>query len=145
MSTQVTLTIPDNIYQQVEEAARTTNRRVSEVITQTLAQSFLPWEIQEERTVGTDEEPFPPIEHIEAMDKEIEAYKNMHPQLWREYPHQFVAIYQGKLIDHDIDFATLADRIDQKYPYPEHIVLMREVQSDPDPVLYFRSPRLVRD
>ncbi len=145
MSKQVMVELPENIYQQVEETARATNRRVAEVITDTLVQNFVPWTLQEESTVGTDDEHFPPLAHIEAMDKEIEEYKKMHPQLWAKYPHQFVAIYQGKLIDHNKDFAVLVERVQNKYPYPEHIVLMREVQPDPDPVLYFRSPRLVRD
>jgi hypothetical protein len=145
MSKQLTIEIPENIYQQVEKTARATNRRVAEVITDTLAESFLYQNPPLDREIESDEQPYPPRVHIEAMDKEIEAYKKMHSQLWKEYPHQFVAIHQGKLIDHDKEFAALVERVQDKYPYPEHIVLMREVQSDPDPVLYFRSPRLVRD
>lgn len=150
MSKQITVEIPETIYQQVEEAARATNRRVAEVITDTLVESFLYQQTRPALETPTDEDEYPldeypPRTHREAMDKETEAFKKMHPQLWEEYPHQFVAVYQGKVIDHDKDFVTLANRIDQKYPYPEHIVLMREVEPDPDPVLYFRSPRLARD
>lgn len=144
MSKQITVEIPETIYKQVEETARATNRRVSEVVADTLVESFLYQQTPPELATSPDEEEYPPREHRDAMDKETEAYKKMHPQLWEEYPHQFVAIYQGKVIDHDKDFISLANRIDQKYPYPEHMVLMREVELDPDPILYFRSPRLVR-
>jgi hypothetical protein len=144
MSTQVTLTIPDNIYQQVEEAARTTNRRVSEVITETLERSFLARRTQEERTVGINEEPYPPVEHITSMDKEIAAYERIHAQLWEKYAHQFVAIYQGQIIDYDYDEQTLFNRLDLDYPYPKHVVLVRKVTPELPKPLYIRSPRFVR-
>lgn len=145
MSKHIMVEIPETVYQQVEETARATNRRVAEVITDTLVESFLYRQTLPEQKTDLEEIDYPPREHREAMEKEIEAYKKMHPQLWQEYPHQHVAIYQGKLMDHDKDFASLVERVQATHPYPAYVVLMREVQADPDPVLYFRSPRLVRD
>jgi hypothetical protein len=40
MSTQVTLTIPDTVYQQAEYVAQATNRPVTEVLAETIAKAF---------------------------------------------------------------------------------------------------------
>jgi hypothetical protein len=144
MSKQITVEIPETIYKQVEETARATNRRVAEVVADTLVESFLYQQTLPTLETTPDEDEYPPRAHREAMEKEVEAYKKMHSKLWEEYPHQFVAVYQGKLLAHDKDFATLVERVQATHPYPAHVVLMREVQADPEPVLYFRSPRLVR-
>lgn len=145
MSKQITVEIPETIYKQVEETARATNRRVSEVVADTLVESFLYQQTTSAQETTPDEDEYPPREHQEAMEKEVEAYKKMHPKLWEQYAHQEVAVYQGKLIDHDENLESLVARVQKKYPYPEHIVLYRKVQADPEPVLYFRSPRIIRD
>ena len=76
------------------------------------------------------------------MKKEIAAYQNIHSHLVQEYLGQYVAIYQGELVDHDPDPVSLHRRVIRKYP--DQVVLSRKVQTDPEPVLYMRSPRLER-
>lgn len=71
---------------------------------------------------------------------EIEAFKLMHRQLMQEYLGRYVAIFQGKLVDHDSDPVTLLQRIKQQYP--DQVVLRRKVEKQPERILYVRSPRL---
>lgn len=49
------------------------------------------------------------------FDQEVAAYVAMHPQLLEKYEGKHVAIYGGQVIDVDDDFATLYDRVLDKY------------------------------
>ncbi|MBX3060897.1 MAG: hypothetical protein KF770_30920 [Anaerolineae bacterium] len=69
---------------------------------------------------------FPMHPDREQMLREIEAFKLMHRQLVQEHLGQYVAIFQGKLVDHDSDPVALLQRIKQKYP--DQVVLRRKVE-----------------
>jgi hypothetical protein len=51
-----------------------------------------------------------------------------------------VAIYDGKLIDHDQDFIRLYERIEAIYP--NEFVWLATVEEEAMPTLISRSPRL---
>ena len=72
----------------------------------------------------------------------VEAYKQMHSQLVQTYIGQFVAIYEGEIVDHDADKEALFLRV--KDNFPDQIVLQRQVLAEPEPILRFRSPRFIR-
>jgi hypothetical protein len=127
MSKQITLPIPEDIYRQVENVAATTNRDVVEVLLETISRTFGPFPVNPNRA---------------AMKKEIEAYKAMHPELVKKYLGQYVAIYQGRLVDHDADPIALHRRITAEFP--NKTVLSRLVREEAEPVLYMRSPHLER-
>ena len=76
----------------------------------------------------------------EKPTPEMAAYIAMHPMLKEQYFGQYVAIYQGKLIDHDTDRKALYLRIDEKYP--DEFVWISPVEEDPIPTVVFRSPHL---
>ncbi len=76
----------------------------------------------------------------EAMQKEIAAYLQLHPQLVSTFLGQYVAVYEGQVVDHDTDPAALHKRI--KANFPNKVVLSRKVTTDPEPILHMRSPRL---
>ncbi len=120
MSKQVTLTLPEPVYQRAQQVAASTRRDIHEVLSEALAQTF---------------RPFPVDKNRELMLREIEAFRNLHPQLIRQYPGEYVAVYQGQVVDHDSDPVALLKRINQKYP--DKVVLRRKVERDPDPVLRF--------
>ena len=126
MSTQVTLNLPDPVYQQAQKIAQTTQRDVDEVLTEALARTFQPFPINENRP---------------AMLREVEAYKAMHPQLVKHYLGQYVAVHQGQVVDHDADPIVLLTRV--KVEYLNQVVLRRKVEEQSETVLYFRSPRIV--
>lgn len=127
MSTQVTLTIPDNIYQQAETIAKSTNRPVTEVLTDSILSAFPPLHVNEHRA---------------AMRREVAAFEAMHPTLWQQYSYHYVAIYQGAVIDHDADELALVERLDEQYP--DLVILIRQVLPHLPQTLRFRSPRFVR-
>ena len=77
------------------------------------------------------------------MEKEAAAYDAMREEMVEKYLGQYVAVFQGKVVDHDDDPGALVDRLDEQYP--DDVVLVREVHEGPDRVLRMRSPRLVRD
>ena len=77
----------------------------------------------------------------QQMAQEEAAFSQALPKLRESYLDIFVAFYQEKLIDHDTDELALLARIDQQYP--DQVVLIKPVMSEPEPVLRIRSPRLV--
>jgi predicted transcriptional regulator len=76
----------------------------------------------------------------QQMQSEMQAFRAMHAELLTQYPGEFVAIYQGKLIDHDVDQLALYQRTQQRHP--NRPVLIKPVQEDPEEVYSFRSPLL---
>ena len=126
MSTQVTLTLPDSVYRQVESMAQATNRPLTEVLSETIHQAFPPLHVHEKRA---------------SMQQEVAAFEANHTDLWQQYPHQFVALYQKQVIDHDDDELALVERIEARYP--DEVILIRQVLPHRPEPLRFRSPRFV--
>ena len=83
------------------------------------------------------------VEAEQKMAQEIEAFRAMHGHLLAQHPNQYVAIYQGQLVDHDADQLTLFLRVDEQYP--NEVVLIRQVLRDVDPVYTVHSTRFSRD
>lgn len=77
------------------------------------------------------------------MEKEVAAFEKLHAELVEHYLGEYVAVYQGQVVDHDRDQIALADRIEMAYPHK--VVLIRQVQQQLPPPLHFRSPRFVRE
>jgi hypothetical protein len=61
--------------------------------------------------------------------------------LLREYPGEYVAIYGGQLVDHDLDRVALLNRIDKKHP--NVFVLIRPVLENPEIIYEHRSVRWI--
>lgn len=130
MVEQVTISIPQTLYRRARELARSRNQSVDAVLEAGVAlveASSL--------TVSAAEE--------QAMIREEAAYEAMHPELMAQYAGEYVAVFQGQLIDHDQDETALLRRLDAQYP--NDVVLMKKVRPLPEPVLHFRSPRFVRN
>ena len=77
-------------------------------------------------------------EHQARIRDEIQAFIKMHPQLKSSYRGEWVAIYQQQLVDHDIDTASLYRRVRARYGNAP--VLLREVEAEPDPDIWIRTP-----
>lgn len=63
----------------------------------------------------------------------------MHAELAEKYLGQYVAIHNGKVVDHDDDFQSLHSRIRQRFGGQP--VLLRCVEAEPERVLVICSPR----
>jgi predicted DNA-binding protein len=86
-------------------------------------------------------------EHLERLDKqkleaEIKAFERMHPDLKVNYLGQFVAIYEGEIVDSSVDFESLFLRVQTRFG--DLPVLIRQVNEVSDEEWYFRSPRWAR-
>ena len=127
--TQMSLTIPQTVYERAKRLARLRNRPLDEVVAEAIALA------EQLLTQEGDAEA--------KMAREEAAYLVMHEELLAHYMNAYVAIHQGQLIDHDQDEIALLRRLDANYP--DEIVLMRQVTPEPEPVLQLRSPRFVNE
>jgi len=65
----------------------------------------------------------------EAIHKETEAYWGMQADLVAHYPDEYVAIYQGQVVDHDPDITHLEQRVAERLG--EATVLIAPVTAAP--------------
>ena len=128
MARQIMLTVPEDLYQQAEQAAQATNQKIEEVLTEKLRFNIPIFPIHKNRPL---------------MEREIAAYEAMHAELWQKYSNQYVAIYQGQVVDHDVDIMALVKR--KRQQYTDKVVLIRQVLPELPKPLMFRSPRFVRN
>lgn len=127
MEAQITIQIPQTVYQKAERLAHRRHQRLPDVLNE---------------AIDLAEAAFARQTHDQQqMEIEEAAYASMRDELITSYLHQFVAIYQGKLIDSDPSEQELLIRLDKNYP--TEVILMRQVTLEPEPDLYFRSPRFV--
>ena len=74
-----------------------------------------------------------------AMDREEAAYRRLHPSLLEKYPDQYVAIYDGELVDHDSDQVELYLRV--KLRYSNKFIWIAPVRPESEETYITRSPR----
>lgn len=118
------LVIPHNLLERAERLAQRQKRQVRDVVADALERG-LP--LLEALTV-------PP-----EWEQESEAFRRLHT-IWREeYAGEYVAVYQGQLIDHDSAFEALLERIDKLHP--DEFVLIRPIQDKAEIVYDHRSIR----
>lgn len=75
------------------------------------------------------------------LQQEVAAYTALHPQLLAHHQGEWVAIYQGQLLDHDRDEGMLMQRLAAHQP--DALPLVRQVEEAADRELYIPSFRLV--
>lgn len=126
MTRQVTLDISDTVYRQAQLLAEATNRPLQDVLAESIV---LP---DQQMTASR-------LEADPAIAQETAAFLEMHSQLLETFAGQYVAIYQGELVDNAPDFATLFTRVARRYL--GEFVLIRQVTTEPEPIYRFRSPR----
>ena len=78
----------------------------------------------------------------EKIQAETEAFDEQYENLLPKYMDQFIAMHQGKVIDHDSDLRTLHLRVFERLGHTT--VLLKRVTNEPKRELIFRSPRLER-
>ena len=135
MAVRLTLTLDDNLYDRVQLLAQAQQQGIAETIANLLDETV--------PQVESSEGEMDDLDTDETVEREIRAYHQLHPELWRRYPEQHVAIHNGQMVDHDIDGIALSRRIYQRYP--DTFVLIRQVNSTPERVIRLRSPRLANN
>lgn len=136
MLSQVTLKIPNNLFTRAKQLTQGNNKKSADELMDILKQILASAKRSE---AETDEEDYG-VENDPALNREMQAYIVMHPQLKKTHFGKHVAIYEGRLIDSDDDYDTLTRRIDAQYP--DQFVWVSTVEEEPIKTLVFRSPRL---
>jgi hypothetical protein len=127
MDTQVTLTIPDYMYRQVEAAARRLQRPVADLLLDVVAEAFPAVYVHPQRA---------------RMEEEQRSYERQREELVSKYEGQYIAMHGGQVVDSDPDMATLVQRINARFSLDE-VVHIRQVTREPDRELRIFSPRFV--
>ena len=139
MTEQFTITIPESLYRRARALAKSRNRALDVLIADALDRGLL-------QTTAEDihESPFSSEgEDGEKLSLETACYEAMHAQLLTQYAGEYVAIFNGELVDHDTDELALLSRLNADYP--NEVVLMKRVLPSPMREFFVRSPRLERD
>lgn len=76
------------------------------------------------------------------IQSETEAFVTQYEILLAKYLGQYVAMHEGKVIDHDVDLRTLHLRVYERVGYTP--VLLKQVTAELERALVLRSPRLDR-
>lgn len=124
MESGQSLIIPDSLLERARQIARRQDRQVQEVVAEALEQG-LP--LLETASVP------------DALEREADAFDAMHTAWRQQYPGEYIAVYQGQLVDHDLSFGALLERIESRYP--EERVLIRPVRDESEIVYNHRSIR----
>jgi hypothetical protein len=130
MATPITVTFSGELAEKIQQLASIRQQNVSALF-ETLVNQAWP---------GESEEINEQAELDELATPEMQAYLALHPMLKEKYLGQYVAIYHGKLIDHDPDHEALYRRIDAQYP--DEFVWISPVEEEAIPTLVFHSPRI---
>ena len=84
--------------------------------------------------------PFPVDGNRSLMEQNVAAYKAMHGELVERYLGQYVAIYDGQLVDYDPDPVALLERV--RAQHPNQVVLRHKVERTPKRELRTRHPQI---
>jgi uncharacterized protein (DUF1778 family) len=128
MSKKITIAIPDEMYHRVERIARLREQEIAEVLLESIVLTEAEQVIEDEDSIVAREEA---------------AFKRLHPMLREKYLGQYVAIYQGKMIDHDPDQVALFLRTKERYP--DEFIWIAPVGEKPEETYVLRSPRFVEN
>lgn len=120
---EVTLRIPDEIYEEAVATAEREQRPVEEVLV--------------EQHFTTPPSPFYVDPRHDQMVEEKAAFETKRAELWETYPNEYVAFRGGRMVDHDPDELALVKRV--QVNYPEAVVLITQVRPVAPPPLNFRS------
>lgn len=124
MGSGQSLVIPNRLLERARRLAKSQDRQLQEVVVEAL------------------EHGLPLLETADVPDeweREIEAFRALHAAWLEQYPGEYVAVFQGHLVDHDLSFGDLLERIESGYP--EENVLIRPVRDEPEIIYHHRSIR----
>lgn len=116
MAIDTTFKIPRNLYDRTQQIAQNEQRDIVDILTEALAKGL----------------PILDIFPHELSDRELakKTFRHLHPQFLANYPDQYVAIHQDKVVDHDPDRVALLERINSNYP--DTFILVRQVRPEPE-------------
>ncbi len=120
----VTLAIKEHTVRELEQVARHHETSVDEIAEQAI-RNYLR------------------LEAKQILIREVQAFTDMHPTLVQQHFGQYVAVRHGKIVDFDESQLDLVLRIEEQFP--DEIILIRQVNTEPEKIYSIRSPRIVRE
>jgi predicted transcriptional regulator len=120
----VTLAIKEQTARQLEQIARNHATSVDEIAEQAI-RSYIR------------------LEAKQILTREAKAFAAMHKDLVQQHLGHYVAIRHGVLVDFDENQLDLILRVEDRFP--DEVVLIRQVNFEPEKVYTIRSPRIVRE
>ena len=117
----LTVIIKPTMQTKLEQVADMTGQPIDEIVDQALNQHL-------ERL------------NDQQLEAEIRAFEQMYADLKENYFGQFVAVYQGQVVDADADIEPLFLRIQDSFG--DRTVLIRQVGDTPDETYRFHGVRL---
>ena len=127
----VSMTLPKRLYRRARDFAREHRRSTDDLVADALELILPP---------GPQEAVEPAEDTEAAVQREMEAFVSLHPTLKAQYLGRYVAVLDGRLIDHDADQAALYRRISARYP--GRFVWLSPVEEEPLATFHVRSPRI---
>jgi len=125
MTQNVNVPLSDRVYHRLKQWADKHQQNLGDAIASYLAEN--PPDHNRESVI-------PPYESDPQVEREKAAYLRLYPMLKEKYFGQYVAIYGGELIDHDMDYGRLFERVDDNYP--DTFVWMTRVSAEPIETLH---------
>lgn len=125
MGRTVTVTLPESLYTQFEGWAQVARRPVADLLLDAARQVLPQAHINPKRPL---------------MQQQVAAFDAMREKLLAQFAGEFVALKEGRVVDHDTDQLALAERVSQQHA--TEVVLIKQVLPDSPSVLHFRSPRM---
>ena len=133
MTQNITIPLSDHAYRRIKRWAETRQQDMGDAIAEYLVEN-LP---------HNDALVIPSAREDSKVEQEKTAYLQLYPRLKMQYPGQYVAIHNGRLVDHDTDYGSLFERIDDQYP--DTFVWLTQVRDEPMRTIVVRSPRFIRN
>lgn len=97
-----TVAVESELYSRIEKTAQEREANINEIFNQAIRRYL--WELDRRK-----------------ISEESRIYRQRHAELKEEYLGQYVAMHDGRVVDHDADFQVLRQRVRQRF---EHIPVM---------------------
>ena len=78
--------------------------------------------------------------HDEKISQESERFRAIHSKLYAQYARQYIAMRDGRVLDHDDELSALHERIHKRFGHAP--ILIAPVTDEPLPEFRVRRPRL---
>jgi hypothetical protein len=103
-----TITVETELYSRIEKAASKRKANIDEMLSQAIRRYL--WELDRRK-----------------ISEESKLYRQKHAELKDQYLGQYIAMHNGQVVDHDLDFSTLRQRIRKRFEHtPVMITLVEE-------------------
>jgi hypothetical protein len=132
MNTEITLKVPEELYNHALQIAQKDQRNVAEVLAEfaRVGSNFF----NDKNSDLSDS--------ANVLEAEEEAFLKMHTWLKGKYLGKYVAIYNQELADHNESLDALSDRIYKRFGNTP--VWISKVKENPVEEWIFRSPQFVK-